>query len=151
MTLRTLGAMEVLRPIEFTEALAWFQAHIDEEVRVVVNLYGHFFGCGLQGTLSCVETLPPDNSAIRLVLSEGQGLFLDPAELVAYLAIDGNEAQRWLEFQTNFGVIVTVELDSGSELDAADRHYGLPIREGPCPIYKARRSSLFRLAAGRRA
>ena len=85
MTLRTLGGMEVLRPIEFTEALAWFQGRIGGEVRVVVNHHGHFFGCGMQGTLSRVETLPPDNSAIRVVVGVGEGLFLDPEDVTALL------------------------------------------------------------------
>lgn len=109
MTLRTLGAMEVLRPIEFTEALAWFQAHIDEEVRVVVNHHGHFFGCGLQGTLSCVETLPPDNSAIQIVVGIGEGLFLDPEDVTALLGGSAS-GQSWLEFRTAFGPVVTVEV-----------------------------------------
>ena len=73
MTLRTLGGMEVLRPIEFTDALAWFQGRIDREVRVLVNHHGHFFGCGMQGRLVRVETLPPDNSAIRVVVGSRGG------------------------------------------------------------------------------
>jgi hypothetical protein len=109
MTLRTLGGMEVLRPIEFTDALAWFQGHIDDEVRVLVNHHGHFFGCGLQGRLRRVETLPPDNSAIRIVVGAGEGLFLDPDDVTASLG-GGASGQSWLEFQTVFGPIVTVEV-----------------------------------------
>lgn len=112
MTLRTMGAMEVLRPIEFTDALAWFQGHIDEEVRVVVNHHGHFFGCGLQGRLVRVETLPPDNSAIQIVVGIGEGLFLDPEDVTALLGGSAS-GQGWLEFQTTFGPVVTVEVVPG--------------------------------------
>lgn len=109
MTLRTHGGMDVLRPIEFTDALAWLQGQIDREVRVLVNHHGRFFGCGMQGRLRRVETLPPDNSAIRVVVGAGEGLFLDPEDVTASL---GGEAsgRSWLELQTGFGPIVTIEV-----------------------------------------
>lgn len=109
MTLHALDGMDVLRPIEFTDALAWLQALIGRKVSIIVNHHGHFFGCGLQGTLSRVETLPPDNSAIRIVVGGGEGLFLDPEEVAAFLGA-GESAMGWLELRTAFGPLVTVEL-----------------------------------------
>lgn len=112
MTLRTLGGMDVLRPIEFTAALAWFQGRIGWEVRVLVNHHGHFFGCGMQGTLRRVETLPPDNAAIRVVVGAGEGLFLDPEDVTAWLG-GGAGGESWLELQTGFGPLVTIEVAGG--------------------------------------
>lgn len=114
MTLRTLGGMEVLRPIEFTDALAWLQGHLGREVRILVNHHGNFFGCGMQGRLCRVETLPPDNSAIRVVVGAGEGLFLDPEDVTASLGREAS-AQSWLEFQTDFGPVVTVEVVPDAE------------------------------------
>lgn len=109
MTLRTLGGMDVLRPIEFTDALAWFQGRIGWEVRVLVNHHGHFFGCGMQGTLRRVETLPPDNAAIRVVVGAGEGLFLDPEDVTASLG-GGASGRSWLELRTGFAPVVTIEV-----------------------------------------
>lgn len=104
-----LGDMEVLRPIEFTDALAWLQEAIGREVSVVLNHHGRFFGCGMLGNLRRVETLPPDNSAIRIVVGRGEGLFLDPTDIGAFLGGEDTELS-WLEFQTAFGSVVTVEV-----------------------------------------
>lgn len=101
--------MDVLRPIEFTHALARLQEMIDCEVSVVVNHHEHFFGCGLKGRLRRVETLPPDDAAIRIVVGDGEGLFLDPEDVAAFLGTEG-DGRSWLEFQTGFGPVVTVEV-----------------------------------------
>jgi hypothetical protein len=109
VTPSALGDMEVFRPIEFTEALAWLQEAIGREVSVVLNHHGRFFGCGMQGQLRRVETLPPDDSAIRIVVGRGEGLFLDPADVSAFLG--GKVAELgWLEFRTTFESVVTVEV-----------------------------------------
>lgn len=113
MTPNALRGMDVLRPIEFTDALAWLQARFGQEVRVSLNHHGHFFGCGLQGTLQRVETLPPDNEAIRIVVGVGEGLFLDPVDVIAAVG-GGSSNQSWLEFRTPFGPVVTVEVVSYS-------------------------------------
>ena len=105
MTLDALSGMEVLRPIEFTAALAWLQGTIDREVSVVLNHHGHFFGCGFQGRLLGVQTLLPDHSAIRVVVKGGHGLFLDPVDVEAFAG--GHE--DWIEFHLGFGATVTVE------------------------------------------
>jgi hypothetical protein len=104
-----LGGMEVLRPIEFTDALAWLQEAIGREVSVVLNHHGRFFGCGMLGELRRVETLPPDDSAIRIVVGRGEGLFLDPVDVSAFLGGEVAE-DGWLEFRTAFGSVVTVEV-----------------------------------------
>lgn len=109
MTLRPLRGMEGLRPIEFTGALAWLQGAIGWDVRVVLNHHGRFFGCGLQGTLRRVETLPPDDTAIQIVVGLGEGLFLDPVDASAFLGTQ-TDGRTWLEFQTRFGPVVTVEV-----------------------------------------
>lgn len=115
MRLHTLGGMDALREVEFTEALAWLQGLIDREVSVILNHYGHFFGLGQKGTLRRVETLPPDNSAIRVVLGDGEeGLFLDPKEVTAFLG-DEPGGKSWLELRASFGPVVTVEARGGSE------------------------------------
>ena len=77
--------MDVLRSIEFTNALVYLHKLIGSEVKVNVNVYGRFFGCGFEGVLTCVETLPPDHSAISLVLDGRQGFFLDPADTEAFV------------------------------------------------------------------
>jgi len=51
--------MEAVRPIEFTDALAHLQALLGSRVRVLLNVHGSFCGCGFDGELSCVQTLPP--------------------------------------------------------------------------------------------
>lgn len=77
--------MDDLRSIEFTDALVLLQELIRSEVKVTVNFYGQFFGCGMQGELRRVETLPPDHSAISLVLDGAQAIFLDPADTETYV------------------------------------------------------------------
>jgi hypothetical protein len=93
--------------IEFTAALGHLQGLIGTEVNVVINAYGQFLGAGFSGELLRVETLPPDDSAIQLLLSGGHGLHLDPADIEAVLSREGSE--RWLEFWAPLGLSVTVE------------------------------------------
>jgi hypothetical protein len=106
--------MEAFRPIDFTAALTELQAMIDEEVNVVVNHHGCFFGCGMKGRLERVQTLPPDDKAVQLVLAGGQGLFLDPAEARAFLGGGDPHPERWLEFHLAAGFWVQVELAASS-------------------------------------
>jgi hypothetical protein len=108
-----LSHMDDLRSIEFTDALARLQGLIGSEIKATVNFYGQFFGCGLQGELNRVETLPPDHSAISLVLDERTGFFLDPADTETYVG-GGAESADWLEFRMAYGISVVVELvDAG--------------------------------------
>jgi hypothetical protein len=75
---------------------------------VTLNFYGEFFGCGLAGELCRVETLPPDDTAISVVINDGQGFFLDPADTQAVVADSGEEAEM-LEFRLANGASVAVE------------------------------------------
>ncbi len=102
--------MEALRPIDFTTALVWLQEMIGCEVEVIVNHHGSFFGCGFQSRLLCVQTLPPDDTAVRVVMEDGQGLFLDPAELQAFAGGLVQASDAWLEFHMAFGSAVQIEL-----------------------------------------
>jgi hypothetical protein len=91
-----LAGMDDLRQVEFTEALAHLQSLIGTQVKATFNLYGRFLGGGIEGRLDRVETLPPDDVAISLVFDEGQGLFLDPAEVEVFIACGGDGS---LEFR----------------------------------------------------
>lgn len=100
--------MDILRPIEFTEALEHLQAMLGQEVRVAVNAYGRFFGCGFEGVLERVQTLPPDDIAVQLVFKGGAGLFLDPAEVEIFLGGASSEL-AWIELRVVEGSTVTIE------------------------------------------
>jgi hypothetical protein len=100
--------MDDLRSIGFTDALGHLQGLIGSEIKVTVNFYGQFFGCGLQGELNRVETLPPDHEAIALVIEEQTGFFLDPADTKTYVEPEA-EGSCWIEFRTAYGISVVVE------------------------------------------
>lgn len=100
--------MDDLHTVDLTEALMRLQALIGAEVKATVNLYGQFFGCGMQGRLLRVETLPPDNSAINLVLNGTEGVFLDPADAQVF-AGPGPGDFELLEFRMAYGVSVAIE------------------------------------------
>ena len=101
-----LAAMAKLEAIEFTDALVRLQVLVGAEIIVTVNFHGQFFGCALEGRLDRVETLPPDFSAIFLVVDETRGVFLDPADTQAFVP---HPAANWLEFRLAFGAAVIVE------------------------------------------
>ena len=100
--------MDELGQIEFTDALIHLQGLIGTEIKATVNFYGQFFGCGLQGELSRVETLPPDHEAIALVLDGQTGFYLDPADTKVYVGPETSESD-WLEFRTAYGISVAIE------------------------------------------
>ena len=115
MTAQPLRDMNVLRQIEFTEALVRLHELIGSPIKVTLNFYGEFFGCGLAGELRRVETLPPDDTAISVVIDGGQGFFLDPADTQAFVTEGGEEAGL-LEFRLANGASVAVErADRGAE------------------------------------
>src|ERR1041385_4695164 len=103
-----LAHMDALREIEFAEALGHLQGLIGEPVKATLNLYGRFFGCGLEGRLDRVETLPPDHTAITIVLDERQGFFLDPAEVETFIG-HGQDDSEWLEFRLGSGASIVLE------------------------------------------
>jgi hypothetical protein len=96
-------AMEdVLRPIPFLAALERLQGMLGSTVSVQLNDYGSFFGCGFEGTLERVESMPPGDRAIRVVLSGGAGFFLDPNQVMSFLS-EGTQGLGCLEFQSSPG------------------------------------------------
>jgi hypothetical protein len=103
-----LSHMDELGQIEFTDALSRLQGLIGTEIKATVNFYGQFFGCGLQGELNRVETLPPDHEAVALILDERTGFYLDPADTRVYVEPEMPEG-GWLEFRTAYGISVVVE------------------------------------------
>ncbi|HVC07026.1 MAG TPA: hypothetical protein VND98_05515 [Solirubrobacterales bacterium] len=111
-----LSHMDELGQIEFADALSRLQGLIGTEIKATVNFYGQFFGCGLQGELNRVETLPPDHEAIALVLDEQTGFYFDPADTTAYVGPQ-TPGSGWLEFRTAYGISVVVErttMDDGT-------------------------------------
>jgi hypothetical protein len=96
------------RRIDFTAALGRLQTLIGTEVKATINLNDQFFGCGVQGELNRVETLPPDNEAISFVVDGRSGFYLDPADTKIYVG-PGSTERGWLEFRMAFGVSVVVE------------------------------------------
>lgn len=103
-----LHDVDTLHSIEFTDALVRLHELIGAPVKISVNLYGRFFGCGVTGTLGRVDTLPPDHSAIILVLDGSQTLFVDPQEVESFLG-RGERGKRWLEFRLGPDTSVIVE------------------------------------------
>jgi hypothetical protein len=101
--------VDILRPIGFTDALRRLHGMLGSEVKVAVNDYGLFFGCGFEGALERVQTLPPDDTAVRLVLRDGAGFFLDPADVEVFVGGGFSEGPTWLEFHLDRGPTVTVE------------------------------------------
>ncbi len=111
-----LSRMDELGQIEFTDALGYLQGLIGTQIKATVNFYGQFFGCGLQGVLNRVDTLPPDHEAISLVFDERTGFYLDPADTKVYVGLETPES-GWLEFRTAYGISVVVErtaMDDGT-------------------------------------
>ncbi|HEY5053730.1 MAG TPA: hypothetical protein VII45_10010 [Solirubrobacterales bacterium] len=100
--------MDDLSSVNLTEALLRLQALIGSEIKATVNLYGQFFGCGMQGRLLRVETLPPDHSAINLVIDGAEGVFLDPADGETFAGPGPGECEL-LEFRLAYGVSVAIE------------------------------------------
>lgn len=105
-----LHDVDTLRSIDFTDALVRLHELIGARVRLSVNFYGRFFGCGVTGTLSRVDTLPPDHSAIVLILDGRQALFVDPEEVDSFLG-RGEGGKRWLELRMGSDASVTVECE----------------------------------------
>lgn len=102
-------AMDIIRPLTFTEALSALQAILTKEVKVEMNDQRRFVGCGFEGTLERVQTLPPDHAVIRIVLSGGSSLFLDPAETEVFACGELSLHTTCLEFRCGPRIIVTLE------------------------------------------
>jgi hypothetical protein len=107
----SLSHMDKLGQIEFTAALSRLQGLIGVRVKATVNFCNQFFGCGMEGKLNRVETLPPDHEAVALVLDGQTGFYLDPANTKVYVGPETEES-GWLEFRTGYGISVVVEEES---------------------------------------
>ena len=101
--------MDILRPLTFAEALSALQAILKRDVKVEVNDQTHFLGCGFAGTLELVQTLPPDHAAIRIMLSDGGSLFLDPAETHVFACGELSPSSTCLEFRSGACTVATLE------------------------------------------
>jgi hypothetical protein len=98
---------DLLRPITFLDALMRLQGMLGRHVAVQMNEYGCFFGCGFDGILKRVDSLPGSATGICVVLDGGAGLFLDPEDSQSYL-VDGGEV-FWLEFHRPVGPVLAIQ------------------------------------------
>jgi hypothetical protein len=98
---------DLLRPITFLDALMRLHGMLGRHVAVQMNEYGCFFGCGFEGTLARVDSLPGSATGICVVLDGGAGLFLDPEDSQSYL-VDGGEV-FWLEFHRPVGPVLAIQ------------------------------------------
>ncbi len=64
----------------------------------------------IEGRLTRVRTLPPDDEPVNLPIDDRQGLVLDPVDTEVLLVEDRGVARRWLEFHLPSGVVATVEV-----------------------------------------
>jgi hypothetical protein len=85
---------------------------LGEQVRVLVNFRSTFGSCSLQGELTRIETLPPDDSAVSILLDDRQAVLLDPVDTEAWLAVPGDGRQWWIEFHVDSGPVISIERDS---------------------------------------
>lgn len=61
------------------------------------------------GDLELVQTLPPDYVAIRIVLSSGSSLFLDPTETQVFAWGELSPRSTCLEFRCGASTVATLE------------------------------------------
>ena len=64
-----------------------------------------------------METLPPDHSAINLVIDGAEGVFLDPADAEAFAGPGPGECEL-LEFRMAYGVSVAIEPTGAARVGA---------------------------------
>ena len=72
--------------IDFEDALWRLEDLLEQPVRVLANFRGTFGSCALQGVLTRIETLPPDDCAVNVLLDDRQGITIDPIDSEAQLA-----------------------------------------------------------------
>lgn len=98
--------------IEFEDALWRLKDLLRQRVRVLANFRGTFGSCALQGVLTRIETLPPDDSAVNILLDDRQGVTIDPIDAEALLAEPDDGREWWIEFHLPSGVVISIERDS---------------------------------------
>ena len=109
MTPDPFAGMESLREIVFTDALLRMQGMLGCEVKLELNQYERFLGLCSLARLERVETLPPDDRAVRLVFDNGTTFFLDPEEVRSWLGGGFEVGPTWIEFHVPDGPIVALE------------------------------------------
>jgi len=112
--------MESLREVSFTDALSRLQAMLGDRVRVEENHYTRFYGVAIEAGLERVETLPPDNNAIRIVLDNEAEFYLDPDEVRTYLGGGFAVGPTWIEFRFPQGPTLLMEHEPRDEPGASD-------------------------------
>jgi hypothetical protein len=103
------SGVNAVRTIEFADALARMQGLLGRELRVSVHFRGTFGGAIMEGRLSRVHTVPPDDQAVDILLDDRQSLLLDPLDTEVLLVEDAREQRRWLEFHLPSGVMASLE------------------------------------------
>jgi hypothetical protein len=99
--------VDILEKIDFVDALRRLQGLLGYHVKVELNDYESFFGCGFEGTLLRVETVPGEAAAISVFVSGSAGFFLDPGDCKAF-AVDAGEIS-WLEFHRTSGPVIAIQ------------------------------------------
>lgn len=105
MSRRPLAQVEIVRPIEFVDALLQLQGLLGQYVNVEVTESPHFFGCQIEGDLDRVVTLPPDNTSIFVEVGDSC-FFLDPEPVKAYVPAANPAA---VEFRHERGPVIIIE------------------------------------------
>jgi hypothetical protein len=98
--------------IEFEDALWRLKDLLGRPVRVLANFRGTFGSCVLQGELTRIESLPPDDSAVNILLDDRQGVTIDPIDAEAWLAELDDGREWWVEFHLPSGVVISIERGS---------------------------------------
>jgi hypothetical protein len=94
--------------IDFDKALGHLQGLLGQRVRALINVHGSFAGCVLEGELGRVQTLPPDNRAVNLVIAGKQGIVFDPEDVEVLLVGDLADCGA-LEFHLPSRVVARLE------------------------------------------
>jgi hypothetical protein len=98
--------------IGFEDALRRLKDLLGQPVRVLANFRGTFGSCAMQGELTRIETLPPDDSAVNILLDDRQAVTIDPIDTEALLAEPDDEREWWIEFHLPSGAVISIERDA---------------------------------------
>jgi hypothetical protein len=98
--------------IDFEDALWRLKDLLGEPVRVLAAFRSTFGSCMLQGELTRIETLPPDDGAVTILLDDRQAVTIDPIDTEALLAEPDDGREWWIEFHLPSGVVISIERDS---------------------------------------
>ena len=98
--------------IEFEDALWRLKDLLRQPVRVLANFHGTFGSCSMEGELTRIETLPPDDSAVNVLLDDRQGVTIDPIDTEVLLAEPADGRDWWIEFHLPSGVVISIERDA---------------------------------------